>query len=113
MTVTATPISVTAWGELPAERKLPGALRVLVAGQAAGGAERRGDVWIACWYAGLGRSGQLRNRVTEHTSAEEAVRAVIRSVRARRLGARAASPVSWSARTTRLAGRGSGRPKVS
>ena len=34
------PVSVTAWGELPAERKLRRCLRVLVAGQAAGGAER-------------------------------------------------------------------------
>jgi hypothetical protein len=93
----ATPVSVTVWGELPAERKLPGrVLRVLVGGQSAGGAERVGDVWVATWYAGLTRSGSLRDRFTEHATAEEAVRAVIRSAWARHLGARAASRVFWS-----------------
>jgi hypothetical protein len=42
-TANAAPVSVTAWGELRGERKLPGApLRVLVADQSAGGIERHG-----------------------------------------------------------------------
>lgn len=104
-TTNPAPITVTAWGELPAERALPGALRVLVGGQAAGGAERHDSgVWVASWYAGTTRTGQLRDRVTEHATAEDAVRAVIRSAWARRLGARAASTVSWSPRARRVAG---------
>lgn len=73
------PVSVTCWGELPAERKMPGALRVLVGGQHAGAVERRGATWAASWYAGMTASGSMRDRVTEHASAEEAVRAVLRS----------------------------------
>jgi hypothetical protein len=100
---TAAPVSVTVWGELPAERKLPGTvLHVLVAGQSAGGAERhQSGAWIATWYAGMTRSGSLRDRFTEHATAEDAVRAVIRSAWARRLGARAASSVHWSDRARR------------
>jgi hypothetical protein len=100
----AAPVSVTVWGELRGERKLPGApLRVLVDGQSAGGAERHGDTWAATRYAGMTGSGSLRDRVTEHATAEDAVRAVIRSAWARRLGARAASPVHWSDRARRAA----------
>jgi hypothetical protein len=97
------PVSVTAWGELAAERKIPGALPVLVAGQSAGGVERVGSAWRACWYAGLTRSGQLRDRVREHATAKDAVCAVIRSAWARRPGARAASRVRWSDRARRVA----------
>jgi hypothetical protein len=106
MNDTTTPalVSVTVWGELRGERKLPGAvLRVLVAGQSAGGVERTGDAWRACWYAGVTRSGSLRDRFTEHATAEDAVRAVIRSAWARHLGARAASAVRWSDRARRAA----------
>lgn len=91
-------VRVTAWGELPAERNLPGALRVLVAGQAAGGAERVGDVWRATWY-----TAAYRDRCTVHATAEDSVKAVIRSGWARKLGARAASPMSWSAGAKRRA----------
>ncbi len=73
-TVTPALVTVTAWGELTAERRIPGALRVLVVGQSAGGGERADTVWVACWYAGLTRSGQLRDRATEHATAEDAVR---------------------------------------
>lgn len=98
------PVSVTVWGELPAERKLPGTvLRVLVAGQSAGGAELVGGSWRACWYAGMTRAGSLRDRCTEHATAEDAVRAVVRSAWARRLGARAGSRVFWSDRARRAA----------
>jgi hypothetical protein len=97
-------ISVTAWGELPAERKLPGCLRVLVAGQSAGGAERAGQSWLACWS-----TAACKGRTTEHQTAEEAVAAVIASAWARRLGARKASRVSWSAKAVRLAARGGSR----
>jgi hypothetical protein len=85
------PVSVTCWGELRGDRALPGCLRVLVDGQSAGGAERKGDSWAAYWYAGMSPSGALRDRVSEHATAEEAVRAVVRSPWARRLGARASS----------------------
>ncbi len=92
------PIAVTCWGELPAERPLPGVLRVLVAGQHAGAAERTGSAWVAYWY-----TASSRDRLTEHPSAEEAVKAVIRSGFARRLGARAASHVHWSDRARHAA----------
>lgn len=95
-------VSVSRWGDLPNERPIPGALRVLVAGQAAGGAQRTDSgTWAASWY-----TAAFRERVTEHATAEDAVRAVIRSGWARKLGARAASPVFWSARARRLAARG-------
>jgi hypothetical protein len=42
-------------------------------------------------------------RQTEHASAEEALRAVLRSGFARKLGARAASRVSWTDRACRIA----------
>jgi len=38
----AAPARVTCWGELRGERPMPGVLRVLVAGQSAGGIERAG-----------------------------------------------------------------------
>jgi hypothetical protein len=97
-------VSVIEWGELRGDRRLPGCLRVLVGGQSAGGAERKGGSWVAYWYAGIAASGAMRDRMSEHATADEAVRAVIRSAWARRLGARAASPVSWSANARRLAG---------
>jgi len=98
------PVSVTVWGELRGDRKLPGVvLHVLVAAQSAGVVERSGDTWVACRYAGMTRSGSLRDRATEHPTAEDAVRAVVRSAWARRLGARAASRVYWSDRAHRAA----------
>ena len=40
-------VSVTRWGDLPAERKLPGViLRVLVDGQHAGAIGRDGKTWL-------------------------------------------------------------------
>lgn len=100
------PVSITRWGELRGDRKLPSTvLRVLVAGQAAGGLERTGDSWTATWYAAPTASGRMRDRCTEHATAEEALRAVQRSAWARRLGARANSPVYWSDRARRAAGR--------
>jgi hypothetical protein len=102
----AKPVSVTAWAELAPRggAKLPGCLRVLVDGQSAGGCERKGDLWVACWYAGMTGSGRMRDRLTEHATAEEAVKAVSRSPWARRLGARASSRVYWSAKAGKLAG---------
>jgi hypothetical protein len=47
--VRAAAVSVSAWGELRGERTLPGCMRVLVGDQAAGGAERLGETWRACW----------------------------------------------------------------
>lgn len=102
----AQPVSVTAWAELAprGSARLPGCLRVLVDGQSAGGAERKGDRWVAYWYAGMLPGGAMRDRATGHATAEDAVRAVIRSAWARRLGARASSRVFWSAKASRLAG---------
>lgn len=93
------PVSVTAWGELPGETKVTGALRVLVGGQAAGGMMRSGDHWIA-QIPGLKRS-----RVTGHASAEDALWAILRSSWGRRLGARAASDLHWSDRARRVVNR--------
>ena len=80
-------------------------LRVLVAGQHAGAIEHVGSTWTAHWFAGMTASGSMRDRVTEYASADEALRAVVRSAWARRLGARAASRVHWSDRARRAAGR--------
>jgi len=96
--VTPAPVAVTCWGELPAERPLPGVLRVLVGGQHAGAAERAGGTAVAHWS-----TAGSRDRRTEHASAEDAVTAVIRSGFARRLGARAASRVRWSDRALHAA----------
>ena len=100
------PVSVSAWGEARGERTMPGCLRVLVDGQSAGGVELRGGSGLACWYTTTGPGGSLRDRMTEHDSPEAAVKAVVRSPWARRLGAGAKSAVSWSAKAKRLAGRG-------
>jgi len=98
----AAPVSVSVWGELRGDRKPPGAavLRVLVAGQHAGMIGRGEDgAWLA-------QGGGLRpSQPTSHGTAEEALRAVLRSSWGRKLGARAASHVSWTDRATRLAAR--------
>jgi hypothetical protein len=103
-------VSVTAWAELAPRggAKLPGCLRVLVDGQSAGGAERVGGEWRACFYLAPTRAGTLRDRISVHATAEDAVKAVIRSGWARRLGARASSRVYWSAKADKLAGRTGG-----
>lgn len=97
--VQAAPVSVRRWGEGRAERSLPGCIRVLVNGESAGGAERVGQSWRACWH-----TAQYRDRVTEHETAEDAVRAVISSGWARHLGARRASRVMWTRAARKLAG---------
>jgi hypothetical protein len=79
---------------------MPGLLRVLVAGQSAGGIERAGESWRACWY-----TAGFRDRCTVYATADEAVRAVIRSGWARRLGARGASRVYWSDSARKAASR--------
>ncbi len=93
------PVWVEVWGERPGERKPPGpsVLRVLVAGQHAGGIERSEFAWVAQVH------GLRRSEPTTHDTAEEGVRAILRSSWARRLGARAASRVHWSERAKRLA----------
>jgi hypothetical protein len=99
------PVSVNCWGELRAEKKIPGVLRVLVDGQHAGAIMRDGAVWRA------GHQARVPGPVTEtgHASAEEALAAVLRSGFARRLGARAGSRVYWSDKARRAASRGGAR----
>jgi hypothetical protein len=99
------PVSVSCWGELRAEKKIPGVLRVLVGGQHAGAIARDGAVWRA------GHQARALGKITEaeHASADEALRAVLRSGFARRLGARAASRVYWSDKARRAAARGGAR----
>lgn len=92
-------ITVRRWGEGPAERSLPGALRVLVGGESAGGAERTAEGWTASWH-----TANYRDKVTHHETAEDAVRAVISSGWARHLGARRASRVTWTRAAKKLAG---------
>ncbi len=97
----AEPVSVTCWGEMArrSDRKLPGVLRVLVGGQHAGA------VWLedGAWHAQA--HGLKPGPQSDHPTADEALTALLRSAWARRLGARAASRVFWSAKATRLAGR--------
>ena len=95
-------VSFTRWGELRGERKARGVvLRVLVGGEHAGSIAPDGDEWRACHRA----RALSQPRETEHATAEEAVRAVLRSGFARKLGARAASRVTWSDRARRAASR--------
>ena len=91
---------VSCWGELPAEKRLAGVLRVLVDGQHAGAIRHEGGAWQASHQANV----RSKTRLTEHASAHEALGAVIRSGFARRLGARVASRVYWSPRARRIAG---------
>jgi hypothetical protein len=92
---------VTVWGELPAERRLPGVLRVLVAGQHAGAVQHDVDRgWIAQWY-----TASQRDRYTVYPSAESAIRAVPASGFARRLGARTATRLTYSDEARRLLAR--------
>lgn len=103
----AAPAQVSAWGELPGEKNAPGLLRVLVAGQHAG-ALSRDDAggWIAEWHPAP-RPGQVTwsTRRSEHTTADDAVTAVLRSGFARRLGATAKSRVFWTDKARRRAAR--------
>lgn len=75
----AASVSVRCWGELPGERKLPGVLRVLVDGQHAGAVEYRAGGWAAYWHTAAYGRGLSSDRASEHATAEDAVRAVIRS----------------------------------
>jgi hypothetical protein len=95
------------WRDLPGARKgMPaGLLAVMVAGQHAGAIAREGDGWAACHQART----LAPARETKHATADEAVRAVLRSGFARHLGARAASRVFWSAGASRVASRGGAR----
>lgn len=93
------PVSVTVWGELRAEKRIPGALRVLVGGQHAGAIAHGDGSWTAQAH------GLRQSQPTRHDTAAEALAAVLRSPWARRLGARAASRVHWSERATRLVAR--------
>jgi hypothetical protein len=97
------PVSVSCWGELPAERKVTGVFRILVAGQHAGAFQRVGSGWEAQIH------GLRRTEPTMHETADAAVRFIARSSWARRLGARAASDVYWSDRARRAARRGGAR----
>ena len=92
---------VSAWGELPGDKRVSGALRVLVGGQLAGTIARKGDIWHASWRV---RSGSPVTQ-TEHQTAAGALTAVLRSGFARGLGARTPSPVFWSATASRLLAR--------
>ena len=50
-----------------------------------------------------------KDRITQHATAGEVWPPVVRSGWARRLGARTASRVTWTAKARRLAAHGSGR----
>ena len=102
----AAPVLVTRWRDLPGARKVPaGLLAVLVGGQHAGAIERDGAMWRA------GHQARVLGKVTEteHASADEALRAVLRSGFARHLGARATSRVHWSDKARQAAARGGAR----
>jgi len=92
------PISVSCWGELAAEKRLSGVLRVLVDGQHVGAIWREGSTWQASHQPRVRGAA----RQTEHATALKALGAVIRSGFARKLGARVASRVTWSDRARRV-----------
>lgn len=99
------PVRVSCWGELRGEKKIPGLLRVLVGGQHAGAIMRDGAVWYASHQARV--LGPVTE--TEHATAEEALKRVLRSGFTRQLGARADSAVYWSDKARRAASRGGTR----
>jgi hypothetical protein len=106
------PVQVSVWGELRGERRLPGrrmapVLRVLVAGQHAGAMEWDGHQWRAAHQARV----SSKARETGHPTAGDALRAVLASGFARRLGARAASPVHWTARARQAVARTGGEDR--
>ena len=81
MSAAPEPVYVAAWGELRGENKrLPGVLRVLVGGQHAGAVQRTTGGWTAQAH------GLRPTPETTHATAEEALRALLRSSWARRLG---------------------------
>jgi hypothetical protein len=90
-------VAVSCWGELAAEKRLGGVLRVLVDGQHAGAIRRDGDMWNASRQA----RALAPAKESQHATAGGAVRAVLRSGFARQLGARAASPVYWTEQARR------------
>jgi hypothetical protein len=98
----AEPVSVSCWGELRGEKKIPGAFRVLVGGQHAGAVHREESGWIAEVH------GLRQTAPATHETADAAVQAVLRSCWGRRLGARAASRICWTDKATRAAARTGG-----
>lgn len=98
-------VSVSRFGELRGDRPQPGSepmLRILVGCQHAGFiAPNRDGTWGAIWKQRVA----ARSKVTRYPSAAEALAAVMRSGFARHLGARKASPVRWSPKASRVAGR--------
>lgn len=102
MTAAAMPVHVHKWGEAPVEAPVANAVRVFIAGQHAGAVVTENGTWHAS------RPHPTRARqsiVTEHTSADEALKAVLRSGFARRLGARAASRVIVTPRAQKIMAR--------
>lgn len=93
------PVNVHKWGEAEYEKSFPAAVRVFVAGQHAG------TVYLedGTWHAERPRPSQSwREIASEHETAEEALKAVLRSGFARRLGARAASRVFVTERAKKI-----------
>lgn len=105
MSAAAADIAVRIWGEARGERQHAGVIRVLVAGEHAGAIQLGAD---GGWTAEAG--GPDPPEPTSHATAQEAMHAVARAAWARKLGARAASPVYWSDRAQRLAARTSRPP---
>lgn len=67
MTSPAAQVAVSCWGELVAEKRLPGVLRVLVDGQHAGAIWREDGTWHASHQANV----RGKPRQTEHATALE------------------------------------------
>jgi len=80
----------------------PRRLRVLVGGQHAGAISLEDGHWIA------GVHGLRPSKPTYHETAEQALRAVLRSSWGRRLGARAGSRIFWTDTAARAAVRTGG-----
>jgi hypothetical protein len=88
-------VTVSCWGDLPGEERLPRVLRVLVGGRHAGAVRRCEDGrWAA--YPLTAAGGPELGAAPAFAHAAGAVRAVLSSPWAVRLGARLGGPLSWS-----------------
>lgn len=94
------PVNVSKWGELRAEKPVPRTLRIVVGVEAAGGVTRNDDGTYTAWH--YGKNPKWKADETTHPTADAAVKRVLRSGLARRLGATAQSPVNWTVKARRV-----------
>jgi hypothetical protein len=89
---------VQCWGEQAGASPIPGAFAVLVNGAYAGGFGAEHGSWTAVPAAAVLGADPA---TSSHATAAAAVAAILAARAARNLGARAGSPVTWTAKARR------------